>query len=279
MKTILIPVDFTSTSDNALEFTRAWSGNSDYDHIILLKTFYSSIFENVLLSTEYVDVNQEHRRNDMEMLRHRRREFLELSDPGIKVSIAVSEKPLLRSIIDILEGERVEMIVLGSDHVSHFNNSFISSKVIEIAKASPVKVLIVPSISKFQGIQKVLIPIDIRATGLLEKLERLEIKSTRWIDKELILLSVDTKGKSPLRDEAFERNENSLNGFLKNFRHEIHYSNNKSILNGINHFLHEHPADLVVALPGRHSFLYSLTHKSISEAIYRDTPKPVLIMK
>jgi hypothetical protein len=94
-----------------------------------------------------------------------------------------------------------------------------------------------------------------------------------------MILHVDPKEKYPLRDEAFERNENNLRSHLKNFRLDVYYSNNKSILNGIKIFLNEHPADLVVALPGRHSFFYSLTHKSISEALYRDTPRPVLILK
>jgi nucleotide-binding universal stress UspA family protein len=279
MKTILIPVDFTSTSDNASEFALAWSTNFEYDHIILLKSFYSSFYENVLLTTEYVNVSQEHRKNEMEMLRNRRQEFIDLSDPGIKVSIAVSEKPLLRSIIDILESEKVDLIVLGSDHFSHSDNSFISSQIVEIAKASPVNVLIVPSICTFQSIQKVLVPVDIQAVGLLERLERFGIKSTRWFDKELMILHVATKENYPLREEAFERNENDLHSHLKNFRHEVYYVKNKSILNGIVHFLNEHHADLIVALPGRHSFLYSLTHKSISETLYRNTLKPVLILK
>src|ERR1700733_4415663 len=132
MKTILIPVDFTSTSDNALEFTQTWSRNFEYNHIILLKTFYSSFYENVLLTTEYVNVSQDHRKNEMEMLRQRRQEFIDQSVPGVKVSIAISEKPLLRSIIEVVESEKADLIVLGSDHIGHFNNSFISSQIIEI---------------------------------------------------------------------------------------------------------------------------------------------------
>lgn len=58
MKTLLVPVDFTSTSDNASEFAMAWSRNFEYNHIILLKSFYSSFYENALLTTEYADVCQ-----------------------------------------------------------------------------------------------------------------------------------------------------------------------------------------------------------------------------
>ena len=279
MKTLLVPVDFTSTSDNASDFALAWGRNFEYDHIILLKSFYSSFYENALLTTEYADVCQERRKNEMETLRHLRQELIDQSDPGLKVSIATSEQPLLRSIIDILGSEKVDLIVLGSDHFSHSDNSFISSRIVEIAKVSPVNVLIVPSICTFQSIQKVLVPVDIQAVGLLERLERFGTKSARWFDKELMILHVATKENYPLRDEAFKRYENTLHSHLKNFRHEVYYTNNKNILNGILHFLNDHPADLVVALPGRHSFLYSLTHKSISEALYRGIPKPVLILK
>ena len=279
MKTLLVPVDFTSTSDNASEFALAWCMNFEYNHIILLKTFNSSIFDNVLPTTEYINVSQEHRKNEIEMLRNRRQTLIDLLDPGVKVSTVVSERPLLRSIIDILESEKIELIVIGSDHFGLSKNSFISSQIVEIAKASPVSVLIVPSICRYQVIQKVLVPVDFQSIGFLERLGRHEVKSTQWFDKELMILNVDPKEKYLHRDEAFERNENSLHGYLKNFRHEVHYSNDKSILNGIINFLNTHQADLVVALPGRHSFLYSLTHKSISEALYRGTPKPVLILK
>jgi nucleotide-binding universal stress UspA family protein len=279
MKTILIPVDFTRTSDNALEFAMAWCRDFEYNHIILLRNFYSSIFDNVLPTTEYVNVSQEHRKNDMEMLHLRRQTFIDMSGPGVKVSIAVSEKPLLRSILEILDTEKTDLIVLGSDHFSHSENSFIASQIIEIAKASPVNVLIVPSVCKYEDIKKVLVPIDIQLIGFLERLERFGVKSTKRLDRQLMILNVDPKEKYLHRDDALERNENSLHSHLKNFRHEIHYSNDKSILNGITHFLNEHPADLVVALPGKHSFLYSLTHKSVSEALYRNTAKPVLILK
>ena len=279
MKTILIPVDFTRTSDNALEFALAWCRNLEYDHIILLKNFYSSIFDNVLPTAEYVNVSQDHRKNEMEMLRLRRQTFIDISGPGVKVSIAVSEQPLLRSIKEILETEKTDMIVLGSDHFSHSEKSFIASQIIEIAKASPVNVLIVPSICKYQDIKRVLVPVNIQSTGFLERLEKFGVKSTKRLDSELMILNVDPKEKYLRRDEAFIRNENSLHNHLKNYRYEVHYSNDKSILKGIAHFLNEHPVDLVVALPGKHSFLYSLTHKSVSEALYRDTPKPVLILK
>src|ERR1700759_11659 len=108
MKTILIPVDFTGTSDNASEFALAWCRDFEYDHIILLKTFDSSIFDNVLPTTEYINISQEYRKNELEILRQRSQTITNLLGPGVKVSVAVSERPLLRAIIDILQTEKTD---------------------------------------------------------------------------------------------------------------------------------------------------------------------------
>jgi hypothetical protein len=50
-------------------------------------------------------------------------------------------------------------------------------------------------------------------------------------------------------------------------------------MNGILNFTQTKDVQLIVALRGKRSFLYYLTHKSISEAIYRNAKEPVLILK
>ncbi len=80
-------------------------------------------------------------------------------------------------------------------------------------------------------------------------------------------------------DEKFRERENSLHNYLQNFEHEIHYRSDRNVINGIINFTKEHNVQLIIALPGRHSFLYSLTHDSISKAIYRNAKQPVLILK
>ncbi len=53
MKTLLIPVDFTATTDNAVTFGAAWAKRYAYERIILLKTFYDNVFDNIVVSAEY----------------------------------------------------------------------------------------------------------------------------------------------------------------------------------------------------------------------------------
>jgi hypothetical protein len=60
MKTLLVPVDFTDTSENAVNFAAEWSKKYEYDRIVLLKSFYDSIFENMMVSAEYSNVHPEY---------------------------------------------------------------------------------------------------------------------------------------------------------------------------------------------------------------------------
>jgi hypothetical protein len=51
------------------------------------------------------------------------------------------------------------------------------------------------------------------------------------------------------------------------------------MIDGILHFKKINEAQLLIELSGVYSFLNSLTHKSVSEALYKKCPLPVMILK
>jgi len=283
MKTMLIPVDFTATSNNAVSYAVEWAKAYDYKRIILLKTLYDSMFDSLIPSVDYVRVNQDYmvkeREEATQQLKAMCRELIAKVEPDIKVSLAVSELPLLRSILEMIEDEKPELIVAGSDNYNYSSESFIAGNVIDIARTSPVRTLIVPSHYQYQPVQQALVPVDFNTINSLNKLHRYQTATPQWREKKLLVLNVDPKERYLHPDEEFKNAENALHQYLQNFPHEVYYSNNKNIINGIIDFSRGHEAQLIIALPGKHSFLYSLTHKSISEALYRNAKRPVLILK
>ncbi len=281
MKTLLVPVDFSDTSENALEFAIQWSMKYDYDRVILLKSLYDSMFESIIVSAEYGNVNQDFKRLEREetvsaldALCHKVAGAL----PAAKVMTAISEYPLTRSIIEVVEEEGVDLIVLGSDHYSYSSDSYISGHVLTIAKLSPVRVLIVPAEAIYQEVKHALVPCDFNAIQWLEKLNSLP-RSTAWGDVFMDVLNVDPRERYLNPDDKFRASKQKLHEILKNFPHQIYYTNETNIITGILNFEERHPVEIIIALPGKYSFLYSLTHKSISEAIYRNARKPVMILK
>jgi nucleotide-binding universal stress UspA family protein len=282
MKTLLVPVDFTATSENAVNLAAEWSRRYGYDRIILLKTFYNSMFENMVVSAEYSNVNQDYLNNERDKITGQLRELCHRlgskTGPQVKVTTAVSEMPLLRSIIEVIENEKPELMILGSDNYSQSSGGFIADNIINIARSSPVRVLIIPADYTYIPVKEALVTFDFNTLNTLDKLNSLKT-AQQWSDIRLLVLNVDASERYLKPDKKFSEMENSLHNYLKNFQHEIYYSNDRNVINGIMNFTKTNNVQLIIALPGRHSFLYSLTHKSISEAIYRNARQPVLILK
>ncbi|HKG69913.1 MAG TPA: universal stress protein [Segetibacter sp.] len=281
MKTLLVPVDFTATCENAVNFAVEWCRKYEYERIILLKTFYDSIFEGLIVSAEYSNVNEEYinrqREDDREQLDTLCRSVADRLS-GVKVMTAVSEFPLLRGIFEILQNEKPDLIIVGSDNYSYSSGSIISGNVISIAKTSPVRVLVVPADYTYQPVQQVLLPYNFNMLKDLDKLNSLR-SSPLWNNLKLLVLNIDTSQRTFKVPEKFNEAEDKFQNLLKNFEHEIYYTTDKNLINSIANFTKEHTVQLIIALPGKHSFLYRLTHQSISEAIYRNAKQPVLILK
>lgn len=282
MKTLLIPVDFTATSDNAVSFAAQWCTHYDYTRIILLKTHYDTLFDDLSVSAEYARVSHDYRLHEREEAVERLEEICRnlagKVAPHIKVFTAESELPLLRAIMEVVEMERPDMIMVGSDNYSYTSGSFISGNVIAIAKASPVRVMIVPAHYEYRQVHEVLVPCNFNTLEALDKLNSLHA-SPRWADVLLQVLNVDPKQRFLHPDASLKQAEENLHQYLVNFHHVIHYTGERDIIDGIMRFTKDHPVQLIIALPGRHSFLYNLTHRSISEAIYRNAQEPVMILK
>ncbi|MDQ1096651.1 MULTISPECIES: universal stress protein [Chryseobacterium] len=281
MKTILVPVDSTATTENAVLFAAQWAIKYGYDHIILMKT-YGSVFGYVNISEGYTMVNED----TINSLREHTEALLDRLDHLIRstgfthaVSRLTSQLTLLRSINNHLnEDPTVELIILGSDDQSGDNESSVSENIISIARISRVKTLIVPEGYHFKEVKNVLIPCDISRADHLERISGYKpfLKNK---NNHLMLLYIDTKGNKDARDHNKEVWENYVNNYLKDIPYSIHYSFGKEIVGGILSFAAAHQTDLIIALPGEHSFLYYMANRSISEAIYQNVGRPVLILK
>lgn len=282
MKTLLIPVDFTATTDNAVTFGAEWCKKYEYKRIILLKTFYSNIFDHIVVSAEYSPVSQDYMRKEREDAREQLESLskrLAATVAGdVIIATAISEEPLLRSIVEITELESPDLIILGSNNYNASNKSLISDNIIAITKVSMAKVLIVPVTYTYKPVEVALVPANFNSLETIDKMNSLRA-SPLWDDTNLLVLNVDPKERYLDPDSLFMENESNLHHYLKNFKHTIHYSNARNIIRGILDFIHTHNIDIIIAMPGKYSFLYSLTHKSISEAIYLNAKEPVLILK
>lgn len=282
MRTILVPIDFTSTTENAVKVAAEWAKKYNYQNIILLKIAGESEFDYLHIAEGHSFVNEESVNSLLEKTELR---FGQLSkivaeiSPEIKVSSLLSDWALTRSINEVLKSQpSIEMIILGSDDSISKNESFVSDHIISIARTCPVKALIVPHSYRYSNINNIVIPCDVNG---IKKLERLfQHKSIiQKQDIHLSFLNINTKEKTDINPEKKQELEDYIRNYLTEIPSSIHYSYDENIINGILNFAASNNTDLIIALPGRHSFLYYMASRSISEGIYQNTRLPVLILK
>jgi nucleotide-binding universal stress UspA family protein len=273
MKTILIPVDFSNTSSNALQFIADLNQDIDIERIILLKTHYVSIYSSIIPSG-YGQSNAEYilqeRTETEEQLNLTGSELIKKCRPDVKIEIMTSELPILRAIHDAIRDQKPTLLLLGSD--ASDDESPIGEYTIEIAQISKIPVLIIPSASHYKKVEGVLVPCRADAISQLSRLNKLR---QMLPDPELVILNVDHQQTS--EDDIYQAR---IKEMLGDFSYKVYYAKEKNIAKGILDFARENKEiQLIVALPGKQSFFYNLTHQNITEAITLNAKIPVLILK
>jgi nucleotide-binding universal stress UspA family protein len=280
MKTILIPVDFSETSANALKYVAALAKDMGAERIILLKSFYKSMYEQLLPSADFVQLSaddiQAERDEINEQLKNLTNNMLKKCDPLIRIQNAVSELPLLRAVHQLIQDEHPDLLVIGSDNsLVHQTESYIGQQVISIAKTSPVPVLVIPSDATYKKIERALLPCDFETVSRLNLLKDLH-SPLDWLHPKLLVLNIDPTQKHLSHEQEHIE---ALKGPLEGYDYTISYTEDQNTVQGILNFARQNDVQLITALPGKYSFFYKFTHSSTTEALAMDSNQPILILK
>lgn len=282
MNTLLIPVDFSAPSNNAVTYAAGLANHRDVKRIVLLTNCYVSTLEQLFPSPDFVQAGADREEAMKVKLRQQikalKEHLLSKLNEGIAVSTVLSCEPLLRSVVDTIETEKPDVILIGSNSEKAEEESYIGEHLIEIAKTSTIPVYVIPPKSKYHLVTNALVPCDfgsLRQVGLLERLQKIK----NWPRVQLFLLNVAPEEKRSNSNNASPEIEGTLKKYLEEFDYQLCYADDKDELHGIMKYADKNHQQLIIALPGRHSFLYNLTHQSISQGLAIDAKQPVLILK
>jgi nucleotide-binding universal stress UspA family protein len=276
MKKILCPIDFSEVSLNALEFAVA-IGEKENSDITLLNIFTPADFNKIL--------NTEHVKEEFEKLQEIARAKLKAISEEILV---LSKKRLsgcdyiLRSgkIVDVLSemvGEhKYDLIVTGTTGHSAYDRKYLGGKAQKIIHDTQCSVLCVPENASFHGIKKI-----VYATDYQEE-DKLAIQQITSMAKDLkasvTILHVshhdDTIDKA-IYEEFKAELENFVHGEKVTFDRVLFHH----VAEGLDEYVKENKADLLVLLNKKLNFFESLFHKSLTEHLDRFADYPLLTLK
>lgn len=275
MSTYLVPVDFSKTADHAAKYAARLSWAMNDAKIILLNAYYVSEYESILPTPDLIVTTDDHiadeiiRRRDA--LTRLKEKLLEIN-PNADIELSLTRETILRSIIDRVNVEPIDLIIIGSNGKKAKEESDIGSNAIKISKASPVPVLVVPPKADYQSIRKVILACDFKKVKEVIPMHALKnILSKHAI--ELLVLNINS-GNPVDSDEA-----HFLHDMLKDFNPQYHYAEHPDTIKGIVKFAKAEEAQLLIALPKKYSFFENLLHQSVSQKLTIKSHVPVLLLK
>jgi nucleotide-binding universal stress UspA family protein len=248
MKTLLIPVDFSASSDNAVAYAADLANDREFKEIILAANLYVSIFERVIPSPDLIQVSeadiQRRKKILMQQLEELKLKALKKLNPDIIVRTIISELPLLRSILEQVLKDDPYLVLIGSNSYSTTEDSAIGRHIVELAKVISVPVLIIPPQSNYRHVVQALVV-----------------------------------HRSSQRGEPSGETKAALSSLHNGIKYQFYNLNDRDSLQGVIGVADDKDVQLIIALPGKHSFLYKLTHQNILHGLSMDSRKPVLILK
>jgi len=271
MKTILVPIDFSQCSKNALkaavQIAEKTKASIELVHI----------YERPVIG--FVDLNIDHTKNkkirkkinlDMKDL------VAKYSDKGIKISTNVLNDISISDVLDEPKYKNVDMVVMGSQGTTGLKELFIGSNTEKIVRKAKCPVLCLKEDIDVFKIEKVVL-----ASNFYKELELIfpEIDSFLSIFKpHYHLLKVCT----PNNFETTRYSRDSMQSFADRFKlknYTIDVYNDNHVESGILNFSKEIEADaIIIATHGRLGVEHFI-NGSLAEDVVNHAVTPVLSFK
>lgn len=219
MKTYLVPIDFSDAAKNAAHFAAQLSHQTNTTDIILMNAFYISPYESLLPNPDMVMLREQEVEADatkrIKKLEKLKKKLQKEVREGVNIRIRLNRSHLLRAVVDTVIEENVDVVFLGSKGNSSAGVPGIGSHVINVSKASPAPVIVVPPDYRYHKIDKAVIACDFKqVTESMPMYILHKLLGSQQIN--LLVLNIDNEGKHTMGDAAQKAEETALHDMLKN---------------------------------------------------------------
>jgi nucleotide-binding universal stress UspA family protein len=257
IKKILVPVDFSENSINALRYAVSMSKESGFG-IFILHITDPELLENHL----HGNLSPEHL---YELIC--KEDFMD----GIKSTFILKFGNVAKTIIKEARQLDIDMIVMGTQGAGNFKENLIGTNTSNVIGNTDCPVLAIPSEAIIKPINKVVIAVDLNEKDESKIVELVDY--FKAMDSSVFLAYVN--------DKSVASDENMINDLVKTIKEKTGYKqlvgkliNSENFLMGIENFALNIEADMLVMITHHRSLLESLLDPSNTKkwAIHSQTP-------
>jgi nucleotide-binding universal stress UspA family protein len=244
MNNILIPIDFSENSLNAIKYAISFFENQDVNFYVLHVSLVSEMNEgecyykdsDVLLDQKVTispsDKLQIELQNIKNLAANRRHSF-----HGILEYVQFIEA-MRKCVVE----KDIDYIVMGTKGESKYGNTVLGSHTADVITRVKCNVLVIPEKARYSKPENIVFPTDFNIyykNKLLSSLSEI-IKSTS-AKLNVLYISKKVRDLTPLQ----KKNRNYLQDFLEDKPHNFHFISNANIDNAIEDFVSKTSVDMI----------------------------------
>ena len=273
MKRILVPVDFSEYSVEALKVAAQIARKNNFEiillHLLELPHQASDDFGNGNSIPEIIYFKNKAIEKLEELMDS---SFLK----GIEVLESIEFKKVDEGIIDASQKNNVDLIIMGSHGTSGFNELLVGSNTEKIVRYSKIPVLVIKKGVKEFNVNNFVFASDFSKET--RKPFRKMLEFAKLFNSKLSLVTICT----PSSFKTTFATEKNMDNFISNFdidNYSTHIYNDTNIENGIINFSNSVDADLIGICTHGRTGLAHFYNGSISEDLVNHAIKPVITFK
>ena len=259
MRDIIIPVDFSETSLNAVRYaTKMLSGKANA-RVILYNMFKDE--EEATTATQY-----------LESLK------AEMEESGVSNIEIIKElgSDLIDNLSRLAYQKTAEMIVMGITEKDEWRQFFMGSNTVKMAEEGICPVMIIPPAAKFNGINNVSLASDFKD---VDATPVLAIKTVLGIfNANLHIVNVDNEHYVALTEEYLTERAKMQQMFAE-FNPEFYFIGMNDFYEAVEQFSRDKNIDLLIVVPKNHTFMNSLFSSSHTKKLAFNSSVPLLAVR
>lgn len=280
MKTILVATDLTPSSDRALDWARLlarqYQAALTLTHIYLVPTPPVSGAPMDLVDT----ATTVEMASDLEAISRDGLDKLaaQLRAEGLLVQTDWRLGPISDGIRDAAEEHNADLIVTGRSDMRSFFDRLIGTSAASVAEEASCPVLVVPAINEHESGGAVRLKTIVFASPLETNDNasfRAVVDLARQFGASLHLLTVDAENQPNIYNSRDALTE--LRQAAEGASFHRHTVKARTVTDGIDKYLEEHPADLLVMTSRERGFLDGLLNPSLTGKMLAKSTIPVLV--
>ena len=274
MYKILVPVDFSKKSEYAAKIAAKIGREIDSEiYLLHLVELPSGIVDMGAGSNFSIPESMMYLRKVKEKILDLKASFF--NDKQI-VKYSIKFQNPYEGIRDYIKKINADLIVMGSQGVSDFEEMIIGSNTEKVVRTSSVPVIVVKTDSKKFKFKKIVFASNYKEEDKVAFNDFLAF--VKQFNSEIYLLKINTIGSF----ESSSATKQKINTFIEDFdlpKNTINIYNDLSVVKGITNFARDIDADLIALSTHGRSGLSSLFYSSISKSVSKNVLRPVVTFK